>query len=82
MRCLFYLAHYPDGLAKLQSEIRTTFQSSEEIELGIKLSKCKYLRACIDESLRIAHPAPGELPREVRPGGAVIDGQHYLLVLF
>ncbi|KAF2438546.1 cytochrome P450 [Karstenula rhodostoma CBS 690.94] len=73
----FYLSHYPNVLAKLQSEIRTTFQSGEQIVPGAKLSKCKYLRACIDESLRIAHPAPSELPREVLPGGAVIDGKHY-----
>ncbi|OAG02909.1 cytochrome P450 [Paraphaeosphaeria sporulosa] len=73
----FYLAQYPNVLAKLPCEIRTTFQSSEKIELGAKLSNCKYLRACIDESLRIAHPAPSELPQEVLPGGAVIDGEHY-----
>ena len=72
----FYLSEYPTVLAKLKSEIRTTFQSRKEIVLGARLSKCKYLRACVDETLRIAHPAPGELPREVLPGGAMIDG-HY-----
>ncbi|KAF1976971.1 cytochrome P450 [Bimuria novae-zelandiae CBS 107.79] len=72
----FYLSRYPTVLARLTSEIRETFESSEEVAPGTKLSQCKYLRACIDETLRLAHPAPGDLPREVLPGGAVIDGAH------
>jgi cytochrome P450 len=73
----FYLAHNSRVLAKLSAEVRSTFASAEEIMLGPKLSKCKYLRACVDEALRIAPPAPGELPREVLPGGATIDGRFY-----
>jgi cytochrome P450 len=70
----FYLSRYPAVTARLTSEIRDTFDSNKEIAPGPKLSQCKYLRACIDETLRLAHPAPGDLPREVLPGGAVIDG--------
>ena len=73
----FNLAHNPRVLAKLTTEIRSTFASVEEIMVGTKLSKCQYLRACVDEGLRIAPPAPGELPREVLPGGATIQGQFY-----
>lgn len=73
----FYLAHNPRVLSKLAQEVRSTFSSSDQIVLGTKLSGCKYLRACIDETLRMAHPAPSELPREVLPGGAVIDGHLY-----
>ncbi|KAF2795475.1 benzoate 4-monooxygenase cytochrome P450 [Melanomma pulvis-pyrius CBS 109.77] len=73
----FYLAHNPRVLAKLNAEIRSTFASVQEIMLGPSLSKCQYLRACIDEALRLAPPAPSELPREVLPGGAVIQGQFY-----
>lgn len=73
----FYLAHNPRVLARLTEEVRSTFASNEEIVYGTPLSKCKYLRACIDEALRLAHPVPGELPREVLDGGAVVDGQAY-----
>jgi cytochrome P450 len=73
----FYLSHNPRVLAKLNSEIRSTFISVHEIMLGPELSKCQYLRACVDEALRLAPPAPGELPREILPGGAVIQGQFY-----
>ncbi|KAF2656844.1 benzoate 4-monooxygenase cytochrome P450 [Lophiostoma macrostomum CBS 122681] len=73
----FYLAHNPRVLAKATAEVRATFESAEEIVHGAKLSGCKYLRACSDEALRLTPPAPGELPREVLPGGAMIDGHHY-----
>ncbi|PVI01002.1 benzoate 4-monooxygenase cytochrome P450 [Periconia macrospinosa] len=73
----FYLSHNPTVLEKLTAELRTTFTSINDIMLGSTLSGCKYLRACIDESLRLSHPAPGELPREVLPGGAVIDGRSF-----
>ncbi|KAF2193550.1 cytochrome P450 [Zopfia rhizophila CBS 207.26] len=54
----FYLTHDPRVLAKLTEEIRSIFFSAEKIVQGIKLSKCKHLRACIDETLRMAPPAP------------------------
>ncbi|KAF1963425.1 cytochrome P450 [Byssothecium circinans] len=73
----FYLAHYPRVLSKLAAEVRITFDSADDIVLGSKLSGCRYLRACVDEALRLAPPAPGELPREVLPGGAIIDGHAY-----
>ena len=39
------------------------------------LTSCAYLLACIEESLRLAPPAPGALWREVSPGGATVTGQ-------
>jgi cytochrome P450 len=41
------------------------------------LNSCKYLRACLDESMRLSPPVPGILPRTVLPGGFKIDG-HFL----
>ncbi|KAF2804404.1 benzoate 4-monooxygenase cytochrome P450 [Mytilinidion resinicola] len=73
----FYLVHNPAKLAKLVSEIRSEFSSLDDITLGPRLSQAKYLRACIDETLRLSHPAPSELPREVLSGGATIDGMFY-----
>lgn len=74
---LFYLAHNPEALAKAVSEVRSTFSSPSEIVYGPTLSRCKYLRACVDEVLRLSNPAPSELPREVLSGGITIDGSHY-----
>ncbi|KAF2728790.1 benzoate 4-monooxygenase cytochrome P450 [Polyplosphaeria fusca] len=73
----FYLCHFPRVYDKLAKEIRGTFSSEEEIKQGTTLLSCTYLRACIEETLRIAPPGPSELPRVVLKGGAVIDGEHY-----
>lgn len=70
----FYLSRYPDVYAKASSEIRSVFSSPEEVTIGPALNSCIYLRACLDEALRMA-PAVASSPwREVLPGGAVIDG--------
>jgi hypothetical protein len=61
---LFYLAHYPRVLAKVTAEVRSAFASTEEIMMRPNLSRCQYLRACVDETLHIAPSAPGELPRD------------------
>lgn len=71
----FYLLHNPDTLAKLTSEVRSSFTSPDEIN-SKTLAKLPYLRACIDEALRLSPPAAGHLPREVLPGGLTID-EHY-----
>jgi cytochrome P450 len=77
----FYLSRNPDCYEKLATEIRTTFKSGQEISGGPRLSGCRYLRACIDEALRMSPPVPGTLWREVMPSGKnkplVIDG-HFI----
>ncbi|KAI1858056.1 uncharacterized protein JN550_012878 [Neoarthrinium moseri] len=60
----FYLVRYPECYDRLASEIRSTFSNRAEIKSGPQLSSCLYLRACIDESLRISPPVPGTLWRE------------------
>lgn len=73
--CLFYLLHNPGTLATLTREIRSTFPLLDAIRSGPALTGCVYLRACIDETLRLAPPVPSHLPREVLPGGIHVDGQ-------
>ncbi|KAL9034833.1 MAG: hypothetical protein Q9214_006863, partial [Letrouitia sp. 1 TL-2023] len=72
----FYITHYPHAYATVTDHIRGTFTSVDEIVDGPKLSSCHYLRACLDEALRLGHPGPAELPRVVLPGGQTIDGEH------
>ncbi|TEY71251.1 hypothetical protein BOTCAL_0097g00050 [Botryotinia calthae] len=66
---LFYLSRYPKCYEKVTAEIRSTFSSLSEIHSGPKITSLKYLRACIEEALRMSPPLGSALWREVRPGG-------------
>ena len=70
---IYYLTRNPRVYDILTSEIRTKFSSVDEIHIGSKLSSCHYLRACIDEALRMCPPVPTDLPRVTLKGGATID---------
>lgn len=74
----FYLSRHPAVYTRLAAEIRSTFNSGRDIQSGAQLSGCKYLRAVIDESLRIAPPLVNTLWREPynhNAGPFVVDGQ-------
>ncbi|KAJ4296421.1 hypothetical protein N0V90_006466 [Kalmusia sp. IMI 367209] len=77
----FYLSRNPECYKKAAQEVRSTFRYGSEIHCGLhsKMPQCVYLRACIDEAMRMTPPAGGILWREVSPGsgGIVIDG-HYV----
>jgi cytochrome P450 len=49
----------------------------EEIKLGHKLESCRYLKATIEETLRFSPSLPGVLPREVLPGGLMVDNRFF-----
>lgn len=73
----FYLSRHPIVYARLADEIRTTFDSGRAIGTGPLLSGCRYLRAVIDETLRIAPPFLGTFWREQDPSHKhpfVVDG--------
>jgi cytochrome P450 len=70
----FYLTQHPRTLTRLTHEVRSTFDSVEEIRGGSKLDSCKYLDAVITETLRISPFLPSVLPREVLPGGVSVCG--------
>jgi cytochrome P450 len=75
---LFYLLRHPAVLDKLRAEIEANFSSWEEINhTGTNLSSLHYLRAVIDETMRLAPPVPGILPRDVIREGVTIDSQFY-----
>ena len=76
--CIFYLIRYPPTLEKLVGEIRTSFSDVEEIRQGPALNSLLYLRACIDETLRLSPGAPGPMMKEVTAGGLVVDGKYIL----
>ncbi|KAI1647477.1 cytochrome P450 [Daldinia loculata] len=72
---LFYLVRNQVALQKASQEVRAKFSDVEEICQGPALNSCTYLRACIDEAMRMSPSVGGILPREVLKGGITIDGE-------
>jgi len=70
----FYLTRYPLVYAKVADEVRSVFASADEIVSGAKMNACIYLRAVLDEALRLCPPIFGVLPRQVMAEGQVITG--------
>ncbi|KAL4882545.1 benzoate 4-monooxygenase cytochrome P450 [Aspergillus karnatakaensis] len=70
----FYIVRTPSAYMRLVDEIRLTFTSLRGIRGGSRLMSCQYLRACVEETMRITPAGPSELPRTVLPGGIMIDG--------
>ncbi|KDB21455.1 hypothetical protein H109_06623 [Trichophyton interdigitale MR816] len=73
---IFYLLHNPKCLEKTKTEIRSTFSAVEEIRGGSKLNSLTYLRAVIDETLRLSPSVPSNLMVELSPGGITVDGNY------
>ena len=73
---MFYLSRNNIAYEKLRDEVHSTFPSLDYIRQGPLLTSCQYLRACLDEAMRLAPPLSGPLWREVCARGATIDGQH------
>jgi cytochrome P450 len=71
----FYISQNSRAYDKVVREIRETFNSADEIQGGAKLSSCQYLRACLDEAMRMTPAGPSEMVREVLPGGIEVDGK-------
>ncbi|BDD61576.1 hypothetical protein MPDQ_004599 [Monascus purpureus] len=71
---IFYLVRNIRRMNQLKKEVRESFNAVEEIVSGVKLNNLVYLKACIDEALRLAPAVPGAIPREVMEGGAMVDG--------
>ena len=50
----FYLAHYPEILEHAAKEVRMQSTNFGELRSGPKLSSCYYLRARLDEAMRLS----------------------------
>ncbi|KAH8161810.1 hypothetical protein CIB48_g6431 [Xylaria polymorpha] len=60
----FYLMRYPECYRRLVEEIKLKFRSGNDIKGDALLMGCEYLRACIDETLRMSPPSLTTLWRE------------------
>jgi cytochrome P450 len=77
---LFYLLHSPEVYERVRAEVDAAFPRADgvdSIRIGSALASCVYLYACIEEAMRLCPPVGAMLPREVLPGGLVIDGGKY-----
>ena len=71
----YYISRDVRVYERLQAEIRGKFTADETITWGIGLTSCEYLRACIDETLRLLPPASSVHWRESEREGIIISGQ-------
>jgi cytochrome P450 len=72
----FYLAKNPECFRKVAAEVRSAFSSEEEIN-DDALKKLPYLRATIEEALRMTPAEPNGLARKVVTEGIDIR-DHYI----
>lgn len=75
---LYYLIRNPDTLAKLRRELDTTLSPGDHIAPWQKVKGLSYLRACIDEAMRLAPPVATELIRRTPPDREVIIDGHLI----
>lgn len=73
----WYLIRAPRCYQKLVNELQGTFKIAEDAIYGPTLIGCTYLRACIDEGMRLVPPGPCEPPREVLAGGLQVMNDYY-----
>ena len=69
----YLMLRYPETLKRLTKEVREGFESESQINTYSTMN-LPYLSAVINETLRIHHPTPINLPRVVPPEGQMIDG--------
>ncbi|KAK6852413.1 Cytochrome P450 monooxygenase alt3 [Apiospora arundinis] len=70
----FFLCSNPEKYQKLSSEIRSAFASEADITLE-STGRLSYLKAVIEEGLRLYPPSPSTFPRFVQGKGEEIEGR-------
>ncbi|KFZ25212.1 hypothetical protein V502_00308 [Pseudogymnoascus sp. VKM F-4520 (FW-2644)] len=72
---MYYALINPLVLSKPRSEIRSAAQDVSDLNLDL-LYSMTYLKACMEESIRIYPPVTGTFTRMVPKGGSHICGKH------
>ena len=64
---------------RLAASVRGQFPTLDAIasDRGHALATNVYLKACVNEALRLCPPVPGLLAREISPGGLAVLGHHF-----
>jgi averantin hydroxylase len=71
----YQLLSHPEVLKRAVQEIRTSFNSVDEIDL-FSTARLKYMLAVLDETMRVYPPVPTQPTRSAPPGGETIDGKY------
>lgn len=72
---IFYLVQHPTVLEKLQADLRASFPTLPSVQ-PVAAENHKYLRACMDEAMRLSPPAPTNIPRVVGQGGIKVVNEY------
>ncbi|EFX05103.1 cytochrome p450 monooxygenase [Grosmannia clavigera kw1407] len=73
---MYHLLRHPDVLAKLRIEVDGALQPDEVVAPYQKVKYLPYLRAVLDESLRLTPPTTFGLPRRTPPEGVMVGSEH------
>lgn len=69
------LIRHPAHLKELREEVASVLEDGEDVAPYDKVKTLPFLRACIDESMRIWPPTSAGLPRRTPAEGALIQGE-------
>jgi benzoate 4-monooxygenase len=73
---VYFLARYPRAATKLQEELERALQEiKEDVPPYEAIKDLPYLRACIDETLRLRPSLEAGLPRIIPKGGLSVSGE-------
>ncbi|KAL4915002.1 cytochrome P450 [Aspergillus aurantiobrunneus] len=72
---LEFLLQHPECLCQLREEVDSVLDEDEVVAAYDKVKNLPYLRACLDEALRLFPPTSAGLPRRTPPEGASIMGE-------
>lgn len=72
---LYYLLKNPETLQKLREELDSALSSTDTVAPWSKVRNLDYLRACINESMRLSPPVATDLVRRTPPEGVTIDNR-------
>lgn len=72
---LYYLLKNPDKLDRLRRELDMVLDTATVVPTYTSVRNIAYLRACLDEALRLSPPVSFGLQRKTLAGGASINGQ-------
>jgi len=71
----FYLLKSPEAYRMCVDEVRSAFNSEEEVTFKAASARLPYMLACLDEALRLFPPVPTVLYRQTLPGQVtIVDG--------
>ncbi|KAL6362875.1 hypothetical protein LRP88_04189 [Fusarium phalaenopsidis] len=72
---MYNLLRHPKALQRLRDELKETLDVDSPVASYGQVKNLPYLRACLDESMRLLPPVSFGLNRKTSLGGLTIDGQ-------